>query len=69
MRTLIKVDPEELKIARLNNGWSIRELERKSNVSRATIIRLERGDSSAEAYTVNKLAKALSCSVGKLKGE
>ena len=69
MRALIKIDPEELIMARLNKGWSIRKLEIESKVSRSTIIRLERGDSYAEKYTLSKLAKALNCSAEKLKGE
>lgn len=69
MRALIKVNPEKLTIARLNKGWSIRELERRSKVSRWTIIRLEKGTGSAEKYTLHKLAEALNCNVEHLKEE
>lgn len=69
MRKLVKVEPKALEKARLNKGWSIRTLEKKSEVSRSTIIRLEKGIGLAEKYTLSKLANALNCNVEELKGE
>lgn len=59
MRTTIKLDPNKIKLARLKKGFSIRKLEKVSKVTRATIIRLEKGIGTAEEYTAFKLAKAL----------
>ena len=67
MRNTIKLDPKKLKLARLEKGYSIRKLEIKSNVSRPTIIRLEKGIGTAEEYTVFKLSKALGVSMEELQ--
>lgn len=49
---------ERLKIERLAKGWSLAQLSEKSQVSRAMISRIERGEVSATASLLAKLADA-----------
>lgn len=67
MKSTIKLDAKKLKLARLEKGDSIRKLEIRSNVTRSTIIRLEKGVGTAEEYTAFKLAKALGVSMEDLQ--
>ena len=67
MKTTIKLDPKKIKLARLKKGLSIRKLEKESKVTRATIIRLEKGIGAAEEYTAFKLAAALKVNMEELQ--
>lgn len=49
---------ERLKIERMAKGWSLAQLSEKSQVSRAMISRIERGEVSATASLLAKLADA-----------
>lgn len=69
MKELVKIDISKLEQARLEKGWSIRKLEKESNVSRFTIFRINKGKNAVEKYTLSKLAKALGRNIDYLKGK
>lgn len=66
MKTLYSVDPSKFKSKRLDKGWSIRKLEKKSGVSRWTISSIEKGNHKVEELTLSKLLKALEANMEEL---
>ncbi len=49
---------EHLKHLREKNGWSLRELERRSGISNPYLAQIEKGDRHPSAAMVQKLAQA-----------
>jgi XRE family transcriptional regulator of biofilm formation len=50
-----------LKRRRLEKGWSLRDLERQSGISRQTLSLLERGAREPRPTSIARLAVVLSC--------
>lgn len=59
---------QAMRDARLNKGWSISELARRSNVSQSNISAYERGFRQPGIYMVADLADALGISIDKYIG-
>ncbi len=57
---------QRLKGLRSERGWSLEELARRSNVSRATLSRLENAEVSATASVLGKLCAAYDLTVSRL---
>lgn len=68
-------DPIEARLAqrladlRTGKGWSLDELAAQTGVSRATLSRLERGESSAGAGVLNRLCAAYGLTLSRLLAE
>lgn len=60
---------ERLASLRLAAGWSLDELAAKSGVSRATLSRLERGETSPTATLLSRLARAHGLPLSRLLAE
>jgi transcriptional regulator with XRE-family HTH domain len=59
---------EALRRRRIERQFTLEQLSAKSGVSRAAISKIERGDSSATAPVLGKLAEALDLSISQLVG-
>jgi transcriptional regulator with XRE-family HTH domain len=57
---------ENLRRARGDRGWSLRELAARSEVSKALLSRIERGDGNPSIETLFRIAAALACPVSEL---
>jgi transcriptional regulator with XRE-family HTH domain len=57
---------QHLKILRTERGWPLDELARRSDVSRATLSRLENGEVSPTASVLGKLAMAYGLTISRL---
>jgi transcriptional regulator with XRE-family HTH domain len=72
MRNSLEIDPidrriaERLKSLRADRHWSLEELARRSEVSRATLSRLENAEVSATASVLGKLCAAYGLTVSRL---
>ena len=64
----MEVDVQRLKTLRRLRALSQEELAEESGVGRATISRIERGETGAHGRTLRKLAKALGVGVEELVG-
>ena len=52
--------------ARTNKGWGLEQLEKKSGVSKATLNRIENGQTSPTMDVMEKVAKALNIRISDL---
>ncbi len=52
--------------ARTNKGWVLEQLEKKSGVSKATLNRIENGQTSPTMDVMEKVAKALNIRISDL---
>ena len=64
----MEVNVERLRTLRRLRAMSQEELAEESGVGRATISRIERGETGAHGKTLRKLAKALGVEVEELVG-
>ena len=64
----MEVDVQRLKTLRRLRAMSQEELAKESGVGRATISRIERGETGAHGRTLRRLAKALGVGVEELVG-
>lgn len=55
-----------LRQARAERGWTLRELATRSEVSKALLSRIERGDGNPSIETLFRIASALGCPVSQL---
>lgn len=53
--------------ARTNKGWVLEQLEKKSGVSKATLNRIENGQTSPTMDVMEKVAKALNIRISDLQ--
>jgi len=54
---------KKLQVIREKLGWSLREAERRSGVSKSIIADTERGTANPTMKTLERLAKAYNCEV------
>lgn len=62
----MKIDIKKLEILQAKNCMTAKDVEKKSDISHATYLRIKRGSDKTAPLTVGKIAKALNCDVVEL---